>query len=391
MTASPAYRIASIDILRGLVMIIMALDHTRDFFHITAMTADPLNPATTTVALFFTRWITHFCAPVFVFLSGLSAYLSSQKKPRKEASVFLAKRGLWLVLAEVTIVTFGLTFNPFFNFILLQVIWAIGCSMILLSLLMRISYRTVLIAGILLFFGHNAIDYAQLPTAGIGGVLWTTLLTARGAIVPLGGGHFLMILYAILPWTGVMLMGYSIGPWFAKEFPAEKRKRLLLMSGGLLILLFIALRLARGYGDPGAWVPGEYSFFSFLNTSKYPPSLQFCCMTLGPAMIILALMENIRSGWTRFVSVYGRVPFFYFVLHFYILHVLLAIVFFASGHTAAQIIDPNVPFAFRPVAFGYSLPVIYIIWITLVAFLYYPCKWFNHYKINRPYWWLKYI
>src|SRR5688572_9384775 len=171
MSTSAAYRIASIDILRGLVMIIMALDHTRDFFHSTAMTADPLDPATTTTALYFTRWITHFCAPVFVFLSGLSAYLSSRNKSRNEASSFLLKRGIWLVIVELTLVAFGLTFNPSFNFFFLQVIWAIGCSLIILGILIRISYTAILITGILLFAGHNILNYLILPATGTAGAL----------------------------------------------------------------------------------------------------------------------------------------------------------------------------------------------------------------------------
>jgi uncharacterized membrane protein len=372
-------------------MIVMALDHTRDFFHSTAMTADPLDPSTTTVALFFTRWITHFCAPVFVFLSGLSAYLSLQKKPSGEASLFLIKRGIWLVVAEVTIVTLGLTFNPSYNIIILQVIWAIGWSMVILGLLIRISYTVVLVTGLFLVLAHNALDYARLPAEGADSILWTVLLTSRGAAYPLSATHVVYAFYAILPWTGIMLIGYSIAPWFKKDFSAGRRKQLLLMSGSALVALFVVLRFSRGYGDPGAWKPGENSFFSFLDTSKYPPSLQYCCMTLGPALLLLASLEAIRSGWTRIVTVYGRVPFFYYILHFYLLHTLVVIVFFATGHTSSQIIDPQSIFAFRPVNFGFPLSVVYFIWLTVVVVLYFPCKWFNNYKEGHRQWWLKYI
>lgn len=391
MIALPTNRIASIDILRGLIMIIMALDHTRDYFHSTAMTADPLDPATTTAALFFTRWITHFCAPVFLLLSGLSAYLSSQRKTRAEASAFLIKRGVWLILAEVTIVTFGLTFNPFFSFILLQVIWAIGWSMIVLGLLIRISYKVVLIVGLVLVFGHNALDYAKLPSNGVAATLCTVLLTSRGSVLPINANHMIGAFYAILPWTGVMLVGYSMGKWFKKDFLAEQRKRLLLLSGSLLILLFIVLRLCRGYGDPGAWKPGQHSLFSFLNTSKYPPSLQFSCMTIGPALLLLALIEDVRSRVADILSVYGRVPFFYFILHFYLLHTLVVIVFFATGLTSADIFDPQSIFAFRPVNFGFDLLVVYLIWLSVVAALYMPCRWFNKYKMEHRQWWLTYV
>jgi len=370
-------------------MIIMALDHTRDFFHSTAMTANPLDASTTTPALYFTRWITHYCAPVFVFLSGLSAYLSSRSRTKAQASGFLIKRGMWLILVEITLVTFGITFNPFFNFFILQVIWAIGCSMVILGLLVRVSYQVVLTAGIVLFFGHNIVDYLNLPQEGIVGNLWSIFLTSSGRVIPIDSTHMIGVFYAILPWTGVMLMGYSIGKWFQKNFPAEKRKRLLLITGFSLILLFIILRLLKGYGNPGGW-DGK-SLYSFLDTSKYPPSLQYCCMTLGPGIIFLALAENIRAGWSRFVTVYGRVPFFYYILHFYLIHILTVIVFFAMGHTTAQINDPQSIFMFRPVSFGFDLWIVYIIWISIIAVLYLPCRWFNKYKMQQSQWWLRYV
>ena len=387
--ATSSYRVTSIDILRGLIMIIMALDHTRDFFHSTAMTADPLNPATTTPVLFFTRWITHFCAPGFVFLSGLSAWLSSQKKTKAAASMFLLKRGAWLVIVEVTLVTFGITFNPFFNLIILQVIWVIGWSMIILGLLMRISYKAILLIGIFLVFGHNVLDYIKLPGGQVAGYFWAALFTARGTIVALDSSHFIAVFYAILPWTGIMLLGYSAGIWFQKGFSPGKRKRLLLLAGIFAIALFIGLRLIRGYGDPGAW-DGK-TLFSFLNTSKYPPSLEFACMTLGPSLILLSLFENVRTRWSEVVSIYGRVPFFYYMLHFYLLHILLVLLFFATNHSMAQISDPNSPFMFRPVAFGFNLAIVYLIWLAVVAALYFPCRWFNKVKMERSEWWLKYL
>ncbi|MFC0775519.1 DUF1624 domain-containing protein [Terrimonas alba] len=388
-TTTAAYRVNSIDILRGIVMIIMALDHTRDFFHVTAMTADPLNPATTTPALFFTRWITHFCAPTFVLLSGVSAYLSSRSKTKAEASTFLLKRGLWLVLVEITLVTLGITFDPFYSFIILQVIWAIGWSMVILGLLVRASYYVIFVTGVILFFGHNILDYLQLPASGITGNLWSILLTARGTVIPLDSNHFIGVFYAILPWTGIMLMGYSMGAWFHKDFSAEKRKKFLLASGLSLILLFIVLRMLKGYGDPGAW-DGD-SVFSFLNTSKYPPSLQYSSMTLGPALLALALTENIKASWSKVVSVYGKVPFFYYILHFYLIHTLLVIVFFATGHTTSQIVDTQSLFLFRPQTFGFNLWIVYGIWIFVVAVLYLPCKWYSNYKAQHRRWWLSYV
>jgi uncharacterized membrane protein len=386
------YRITSIDLLRGLVMIIMALDHTRDMYHIPAMTgADPLAPLTTTPAIFFTRWITHYCAPTFVFLSGLSAYLSSQKKNLAEASMFLINRGLWLIIVEMVVVTFGLTFDPKFRFIVWQVIWAIGCSMIILGIVRQLPNKWIVAIGCILFFGHDLLNYANIPQTGTIADVIRALFTTFGSIIPINSTHAIGDFYAILPWTGVMLIGYGIGYWFSKEYPAEKRKRNLLVSGLSLIALFIALRFINKYGDPSPrqHIEGWRSVLSFLNASKYPPSLIFCCMTLGPSLVFLALSENIKAKWSQVVSVYGRVPFFYYILHFYILHILLIIFFYATGHTNSEINGSFI--AFRPVAFGYPLWMVYIIWLSVVASLYFPCKWFYKYKMTHGQWWLKYL
>ncbi|MCW3090336.1 MAG: hypothetical protein JWP81_1405 [Ferruginibacter sp.] len=389
MENSNTYRIGSIDILRGLVMIIMALDHTRDFFHVTALTDNPLNLATTTVPLFFTRWITHYCAPVFVFLSGTSAFLASRNKTAGEASLFLVKRGLWLVAVEIAVITLGLTFNPLYNFIIWQVIWAIGWSMFLLGLLIRFPFPAILLTGLILFFGHDVFDHIILPQTGVAGNLMKILFTANGTILPVCSTHFIGVFYAILPWTGVMLLGYCVGYWFRKEFSAGRRKQLLLSTGIALILLFIVLRFFNVYGDPVLW--DKIHFLSFINTSKYPPSLLYSCMTLGPALVALSFLENAHTRWTSVLSVYGRVPFFYYVLHFYILHALLVIIFFATGHGASEIIDRQSPFLFRPAAFGFGLRWVYLIWLSVVAVLYLPCRWFNQYKLTHSQWWLRYL
>ncbi len=389
MDTHTSYRITSIDILRGLVMIIMALDHTRDFFHVTAMTADPMNTDNPNVSLYFTRWITHYCAPIFVFLSGTSAFLSSKNKTPAAASGFLIKRGFWLVVVEVLIITLGLTFNPLYNFIIWQVIWAIGWSMIVLGLLMRFSYNAVLMGGILLSFGHNIFDFLTLPQSGWAGNLVKILFTARGTILPVSQTHVIGVFYAILPWTGVMLLGYCAGYWFRKEFSAIRRKRLLLFSGLAMICLFIVLRFFNWYGEPVPW--NKLHVLSFLNTSKYPPSLHYLFMTLGPALVALSLLENVHTKWSEVISVYGRVPFFYYVLHFYIIHTLLVIVFFATGHGSNEIVDQQVPFLFRPANFGFSLPVVYGIWLAIVAALYLPCRWYHQYKRTHDQWWLKYV
>ena len=389
------YRITSIDILRGAVMIIMALDHTRDFFHQPAQIHDPLDLTITTPAIFLTRWITHFCAPIFVFLSGVSAYLSSQRKTKNEAGMFLIKRGLWLVLIEILIVTLGITFNLHYNFIIFQVIWAIGCSMIFLGILVRISYKAVLFTGLILFFGHNIFDLVTLPGTGAGRTILDLFFTATGSMIPLNADHSIFDLYAILPWTGAMLLGYSMGLWFKKDFSPAKRKQLLLLTGVSLISLFVILRFLGVYGNPVPWKKQDsflYNLLAFVDTNKYPPSLLYFCMTLGPACIFLSVMENVKTRWSNIVSTYGRVPFFYYVLHFYILHTVLVIVFFATGHTSSEIIDPqNSLIYFRPLTFGYGLPVVYGIWLGVVILLYLPCKWFSNYKKTHSQWWLSYL
>lgn len=387
-------RIQSIDILRGLVMVIMALDHTRDFFHQPAITGNPLDPNTTTIPIYFTRWITHFCAPTFVFLSGVSAYLSSLKKTKAEASTFLIKRGLWLVLVEITLITFGITAKPGFNFIVLQVIWAIGWSMVILGILSRISPKLVLIVGLLLFFGHNILDLVDLPQQGTGRNIMAILFRASFTIMPLDSTHVVAAIYAIFPWTGVMLLGYSIGTWFSKTFPAEKRITRLLQLGTGLILLFIILRTINVYGDTVPRAKGDnfrFNFLAFLNTTKYPPSLLYLSMTLGPSCLALAFLEKAKGKWTEFFSVYGRVPFFYYICHFYLLHLILIILFYATGHTNAEVVSPFIPFNFRTATFGWGLPVVYLIWLFVVALLYFPCRWYSQYKKTHNQWWLSYV
>ena len=392
--ATARLRIRSIDILRGSIMLIMALDHVRDFFHTGAMTGDPSNLATTTPALYFTRWITHFCAPGFVLLSGMSAFISGRSKTKRAHSAFLIKRGLWLVFAEVFILTFILTFNPGYNLIFAAVIWAIGWSMVILGLLIRASYAWVLIVGLLLFSGHNITDHIALPNTGATGIITTILLTSAGAFVPLGGGHGIIVAYAILPWTGSMLLGYALGRVYMPEVSAAQRKKLLLQIGAGLLLLFFILRFINGYGDPAPWAAQSsklYTVLSFLRVTKYPVSLQFACMTLGPLLLILAVMPNKNNAFTRMAMVYGRVPLFYFAGHFLLIHLLVVVTFFITGHTAAQISDPNSPFLFRPVNFGFPLWGVYLVWLLVLVLMYLPCRWFGRYKQTHAYWWLSYL
>lgn len=376
-------------------MVIMALDHTRDFFH--KGVPDPANFSTTTGFLFFTRWITHFCAPVFVFLSGVSVYLAGTRRTKKELSAFLIKRGLWLVAVELVIRTFAVTLNPAFHVIVLQVIWAIGVSMIILGLLIRtLSLNIIGFIGILLFFGLNLFDGVALPREGVWGVLVKIFLTAHADILPISADHYIIDRYAVLPWTGVMLLGYVFGTLYQKGFDQHGRKMILLATGFSLIGLFLFLRGFNVYGDAAPWSTQKntiYTLFSFLNTTKYPASLLYLCMTLGTALIVLALLEKVQNKLTAVFIVYGNVPFFYYILHFYLIRLLGIALFFASGYGTDQIAaNPFYPnYLFFPRGLGVSLPVVYLLWIVIVAVLYLPCKWFGNYKRTHDQWWLSYL
>src|ERR1044072_1922702 len=285
-------RVQSIDILRGVVMIIMALDHVRDFFHVDAFQGDPLNPSTTTPILYFTRWITHFCAPTFVFLARTSAYVVGLRKSKADLSSFLIKRGLWLIMIEVLVITLALTFNPLYNAIILQVICAIGISMVFLGLAVRLPYKVIFAIGALIVLGHNLLDYPEAARNQEVPFIWDLLHNGRFDIYTYAPGHVLIIAYAFLPWTGIMLMGYCAGKLFEATVDSHKRKKALVFIGAGLITLFFVLRLINAYGNPFQWTPQPTtlgSFYSFMNIQKYPPSLMYACITLGPALIVLGL------------------------------------------------------------------------------------------------------
>jgi uncharacterized membrane protein len=389
-------RIESIDILRGVIMLIMALDHTRDFFHINGANSDPTDMATTTPILFFTRWITHFCAPNFVFLSGISAYLAGTRRTKSELSSFLIKRGLWLVVIEVVILTFAFSLNPFYNLIILQVLWVTGWSMVILGLLVKAPLKVIAIIGILIFFGHDLLDYLQLPKTGAEATLLKLFFVTRGSVLPLNQTHFIFDLYAIIPWTGVMLLGYVFGSLYKSTFDRLRRKKILLYSGMASLAFFVIFRYFNIYGDPQPWSVQRnvvFTFLSFLNVSKYPPSLMYSCMTIGTGLIVLSLTEHIQNKLTAIFIVYGNVPFFYYVLHFYIIRLVNIIIFFAQGYSANQIVDPTHqnPLLFQPPHFGFNLGGVYLVWLFVIALLYFPCRWFSKYKKTHNQWWLSYL
>jgi len=389
-------RISSIDILRGLVMLIMAIDHVRDNFHRGA--PDPTDMATTTPILFFTRWITHFCAPTFVFLSGVSAYLAGTRRTGSQQGAFLIKRGLWLILLELTVITFAFFLDPGFHFLLLQVIWAIGGSMIILGVLVRlkVSPGNIGTIGAVIFFSHNLLDYMEL--GDLSRTYWWKMLWTCGptpsSITAIGGGHSLATIYALLPWTGVMLLGYAAGTLYASGFDAVRRKKLLLYSGLGLLGLFVVLRLFNLYGDPHPWgfqKTWVLSILSFFNVTKYPCSLLYLCMTLGPALVFLACTEGITGWFARVTTVYGQVPFFYYVLHWYLLQAIHVGLFFAMGFTSKQIVNPHGFFRFLPDGYGLNLPGVYLVTLVVITLLYWPCKWFGRYKKTHGQWWVSYL
>jgi uncharacterized membrane protein len=396
-------RIQSIDILRGFVMVIMALDHVRDFFYKADLAKaadaamDPTNMETTYPALFFTRWITHFCAPIFVFLAGASIYLMCQRKSKQEISLFLIKRGFWLVFVELIIITFGWTFNPFFNLLIMQVIWAIGVSMILMGLLVLLPYKIIFAIGLLIVAGHNLTDISSVASGLKGTVAGDMLYFSNFSIYKLWDDHSFLIVYAFLPWTGVMLLGYCFGKLYQSGVDAVWRRKMLLRVGGGLVIFFVILRFSNLYGDPLPWSSQPrgtvYTFLSFLNLNKYPPSLLFLCMTIGPGILFLVFIEKIQNGFTRVMNVYGRVPMLYYILHFYIIHLLLVVEFYRQGHGTNDIVPKGAPFYFKTPDLGFGLLGVYAIWIFVVAVLYPVCKKYDRYKTAhaKEKWWLSYI
>ena len=401
-------RLPSIDIARGLVMVIMALDHTRDFLHVHAA-QNPTDLKTTTPILFFTRWITHLCAPSFVFLAGTSAwlYLYSSGTPR-----FLLKRGIVLLVIEFTLVNFALSFDLHFRLFIFEVIATIGSGLFLLSFLSRLKPQLILAIAILLFAGHDVIAFVSMPTNPALGFIGS-LLFGPGAF-PLGAYRLLVIAYPILPWLSIMLMGFCTGRVFIG--PPETQKKFLTRAGLAALGLFLVLRFVNGYGDPAHWTRQKnsvYTVLSFMNVTKYPPSLLFSLVTLGLLLLVLAtatgktavtsqtaVSEPVAAGetaparenaLTRILLVYGRVPLFYFVVHLFVIHTILLVTTICQGYSWNQM--DFAPFKFgRPQGAGLSLGAVYAVWAAVVIALYPLCRWYGRYKaIHKEKTWLRYL
>ncbi|HJQ13248.1 MAG TPA: heparan-alpha-glucosaminide N-acetyltransferase domain-containing protein [Anaerolineales bacterium] len=387
-------RIETLDFLRGVVMILMALDHVRMYFALGTWYAEPTNLATTTPLLFFTRWITHFCAPVFVFLAGTSAFLYGMKKDnRKETAWFLFTRGLWLVFVELVIVNFAWTFDITYSFRILQVIWAIGISMVAVSALVFLPEKWILAVGMMLVFGHNLLDPITVQGSSIRDLAWYTLHQPNTVFV---GGTLVNFVYPVLPWIGLMALGYVFGTFYKNSFPADRRRRWLLGIGLATTLLFVLLRAFNLYGEPQEWRTQDSSIFtllSFLNTTKYPPSLHFLLMTMGPALIFLSLLERYPNRLPAPITVFGRVPFFFYVLHLYVIHVLALLLLVYEGRDPGEyILSASALRSGNLIDAGLSLGTMYVVWVVVIGLLYPVCRWYQRYRETHPsQWWLRYV
>jgi uncharacterized membrane protein len=394
---TPAPRIQSVDALRGAIMMLMAIDHIRDFVARSAQQFQPTDLTHTTPAIFFTRWITHFCAPVFVLTAGLGAYLwmTRGQHSKRELSRLLITRGLWLIVLEATVLRFimfswiSVTDHP----VLLIILWAIGMSMIALAGLIYLPMRVLLGLSIAIICLHTLLFNVSADSFGSAAWVWN-ILYDRG-LITIGGIKFLPA-YPVLPWIGVMALGYCLGPVF--DWESARRRRFLTRVGLAMTAAFVVVRAVNGYGDPAPWshqASPVFTLLSFLNVSKYPPSLDFLLMTLGPAFIALAWLEQFDFRFTNPLIVFGRVPFFYYVAHMALAHLIAIVMNFARyGAQPFLLLAPpsmGSPSDLFPADYGYPLWVVYAVWVVVLLLLYPLCLWFARLKQRRHDWWLTYL
>ena len=392
-----SYRLISIDVLRGLAIVLMALDHVRDFFLI-GSTNDPMAETEISASVFATRWVTHFCAPVFVLLAGVSAGLMANRRTSKELFQFLLARGIWLIIVDWILISTALTFSPFgldeLNgkvAVVFQVLWAIGASMAALSMFQFIGRRYCLIIGLVIICCHNALDPIWPPSAledlDRDWPIWVSLHSE----MPYKLGPFIIFFqYPVIPWIGVMLTGFGLSQIF--EWEGQVRNQFLFRSGVALTTLFFGLRLANIYGDPEPWAIDNEDLTStiqnFFDTEKYPPSLLFLTMTLGPAAILCSFVDQVPSWIVKPFSTLGRVPFAFYVTHFYLVHLaamLLGMIQELPVESFAT--HPN----FFPEEYGLSLPGVYVVWLLVLVLMYPLCHWMAMLKARRKDWWLSYV
>ncbi|MGZ5553104.1 MAG: DUF1624 domain-containing protein, partial [Chthoniobacterales bacterium] len=386
----------SIDVVRGLVMVLMALDHVRDFFHHDALLFEPADLSQTNGGLFFTRWITHFCAPLFFFLAGTGSFLGfSRGKSRDELTGFLVSRGLWLVLLELTVVRcLGWFFNFNYHVTGLLVIWALGWSMVCLAALMYLPRWAIMFFAVAMIAGHNLLDPIAPERFGAFAWLWQ-ILHVPGSLHPFPGVT-VNVLYTLIPWVGVMAGGYVFGELY--KLDRTERRRRLFWLGATLSGAFVVIRSLNIYGDPLPWTAQRtalLTFLSFLNCEKYPASLLFLLMTLGPAILLLGLLDHDLPAFLRPFLVFGRVPLFYYLLHLPLIHgIALGLSYLKYGQAAGLFDGPaGIPiFADAyPRDYGYTLPVVYVIWVIVVVLMYPLCRWFAEVKQRRRDVWMGYL
>jgi uncharacterized membrane protein len=382
-TPAAARRLDHVDLLRGLVMVLMVLDHVRDYF--SSVRFDPTDLTRTSVALFATRWITHYCAPTFVFLAGASAWMAGTRRTRGALARLLLSRGLWLILIEVTVISFGWYLSTRWTYgARAQVIWAIGASMVVLAGLVYLPRPVIAGLGLALVVDHNLLDGIPPEAFGAFAPLWHALhVPGPLGILPV------YVTYPILSWIGVMALGYAAGPAvFSRQAEGPRR---LVWAGALLVLAFVALRTLNGYGDPShRLTSGSPTLLamSFLNVTKYPPSLQFVLMTLGPALVVLALLHRAKGPVAEAFVTFGRVPFLFYVAHLYLVHALAVLAGMAQGFPGSSI---RTVYRLLPEGYGFGLPVVYLVWLGVVAALYPMCRRYAALKARSRAWWLSYL
>jgi uncharacterized membrane protein len=374
-------RIESIDMLRGLVIVWMVLDHTRDFF--TSARFEPTDLAHTSVALFMTRFITHYCAPTFILLAGTSAFLASTRQTRTQLARFLFTRGLWLIVLEFTLVNFAWNFNLSYKLgLIMQVIWAIGASMCVMAALSLLPMPVIIAVALLMIGLHNLFD--PIHAAALGG--WANAWRLVHEQGPIATG---LVIYPLVPWVGVMAAGYALGPLYL--WPAGRRRRALISIGSAACVLFVVVRGLNVYGDPAPWSvqrDAAFTVLSFLNVTKYPPSLSYLLVTLGPALLALAWFERLQGPVVALFTTFGRVPLFAYVVHLSLVHALAGLYGYASGFGLVPL--ENV-FLFYPKGYGTGLPGIYTAYALVLLLLYPPCRWFANVKRRHPAAWIAYL
>jgi uncharacterized membrane protein len=394
----PDSRLSSIDALRGAVMVLMALDHVRDFNYAGVALFSPTDLTRTTPALFLTRWITHFCLPVFMFTAGMGAFLWWRRgiHSRGQLSRFLWTRGIWFIFLELTVMQLAYDFNVSSRFlVLLLILWIFGACMIAMAALIYLPVRWLTALSVAIIALHNCLDRVNASQFGSAGWAWN-LLHQPGLIT--FAGRQVLVTYTLLPWIGVMSAGFCFGQVFALE--AAARQRIMLRIGISSTIAFGVIRAINLYGDPAPWSVQKspvFTVLSFLNCTKYPASLDFLLMTLGPAILVLAYLDRCSINAANPLVVFGRVPLFYFILHFYAIHALVVMMaWFRYGRSAFSFIFNPLPSMggpqhLFPADFGYSLWVVYLLWAIIVTSLYPFCRWFAKVKATRRAWWLSYL